>query len=103
MDNFDLKKYLAEGKLGENKNSNDGVQLSPILPNFKSNDTQIMVLVESKEDLFIFKGTGPELLNRCKGLFPDEFEENEDIFEEWLYDKFDNGELPLQFFDKSDL
>lgn len=102
MDNFDLKKYLAEGKL--NENSSDGTQLEPMIPDFTDSDVQIMVYIETPgttytEPLYVFKGTGPELLNRCKGLFPDEWEENKDKFDEYLYEKFDEeGSLPLQFF-----
>ena len=51
MDNFDLKKYLAEGKLHENVNQDEKSQLMGFVKNlqdvFSSGDIQYSIFVDS--------------------------------------------------------
>jgi len=90
---------MSKEEMIETKNT-EARQHSPILPDFEINKPLLMVYVD-REDPFVYTGTGPELLETCKGLFPDNWEDaqgNDESFIEWFTDELFRG-LTCEFFE----
>ena len=68
-------------------------QIGPILPDFDINKPLLMVYVDHEEP-FVYTGTGPELLEICKELFPDNWEDSQgsdESFIEWFTNELSRG------------
>ena len=98
----DLEDRMDAGDFGQVEENKSGTQISPIISDFESSKLQLMIFIDNNEP-YLYKGTGPELLETCKELFEDEWEDEEEIgvwedFEEWFYEELDQYKINIQLF-----
>jgi hypothetical protein len=119
MNNFDLKKYLAEGKLNKNKtfknpsskiteSRNGDIQLDPIIFDLDTNGDYLLVRVDRDGEPSVFKGNNLEIKEYIKGFLENVIREedftNEEEFESYLEQYIDyknevGGEYYLELYE----